>query len=117
MDDASDFDVDPGICEGAILEELTRSVERGAVVYGGDSCVSSFAEHHSDTPSEHTNVVSAAPGWSKPCIVRRSLFSLVKGGTHYPKGSLFSDCEAGLPQLEAMSLDRSVWRAKVSSLT
>ena len=28
-----------------------------------------------------------------------------------------NDCEAGLPQLEALSLDRSAWREKVSSLT
>ena len=27
---------------------------------------------------------------------------------HYPEGSLFSDCEAGMPQLEVLSLDRSV---------
>ena len=32
-------------------------------------------------------------------------------------GSLFSDCEAALPQLEALSLDRPAWRAKVSLLT
>ena len=50
-------------------------------------------------------------------IVRRSLLALVKGGTHYPEGSLFSDCEAALPQLEALSLDRPTWRAKVSLLT
>ena len=49
-------------------------------------------------------------------IVRRSLLARVKGGTHYPEGSLFSDCEAGLPQLEALALDRPPWRAKVSSL-
>ena len=50
-------------------------------------------------------------------IVRRSLLALMKGGTHYPEGSLFSDCVAALPQLEALSLDRPAWRAKVSSLT
>ena len=50
-------------------------------------------------------------------IVRRSVLALVKGGAHYPEGSLFSDCEAGLPQLEALSLDRSAWRDNVSSLT
>ena len=50
-------------------------------------------------------------------IVRCSLLALVKGGTHYPEGSLFSDCEAALPQLEALSLDRPAWRAKVSLLT
>ena len=26
-------------------------------------------------------------------ILRRSLIALVKGGTYYPEGSLFSDCE------------------------
>ena len=45
------------------------------------------------------------------------MLALVKGGTHYPEGSLFSDCEAGLPQFEALSLDRPAWRAKMSSLT
>ena len=50
-------------------------------------------------------------------IVRRSLLALVKGCVHYPEGSLFSDCEASLPQLEAQSLDRSAWRDRVSSLT
>ena len=50
-------------------------------------------------------------------IVRRSLLALVEGGAHYAESSLFSDCEAGLPQLEALSLDRSAWRDKVSSLT
>ena len=41
----------------------------------------------------------------------------VLGVIHYPEGSLCSDCEAGMPQLEALSLDRSAWRDKVSSLT
>ena len=50
-------------------------------------------------------------------IVRCSLLGLVKGGAHYPEGSLFRDCEASLPQLEAQSLDRSAWRDRVSSLT
>ena len=64
LDDASDIDVDPGIREGAIEEKLTLSVERGTVVYEGDNCVSSFAEHHSGKPSESTHVVSSAMGWS-----------------------------------------------------
>ena len=38
-------------------------------------------------------------------IVRRSLMALVKRGTHYPEGSFFSNCEAGLPQFEPLSLD------------
>ena len=50
-------------------------------------------------------------------IVRRSLLALVKGCVHYSEGSLFSDCEASMPQLEAQSLDRSAWRDRVSSLT
>ena len=33
-------------------------------------------------------------------IVRRCLVALVKGGTYYPEGSLFSDCDVdGLHQL------------------
>ena len=39
-------------------------------------------------------------------IVRRSLLALGKGGAQYP------GCEAALPQLEALSLDRSAWRDK-----
>ena len=51
-------------------------------------------------------------------IVRRSLVALVKGGTYYPEGSLFSDCEVdGLHQLMMLATNRSVWRAKVASLT
>ena len=50
-------------------------------------------------------------------IVRRFLLARVKGDTHYPDDSLFSDCETGLHQLEAVFLDRSAWCAKVSSLT
>ena len=48
-------------------------------------------------------------------VVRSSLMAFVKGGTYYPEGSLFSDCEdVGLPNLEAMASNRSVWRAKVA---
>ena len=51
-------------------------------------------------------------------IVRRSLIALVKGGTYYPEGSLFSDCEIdGLHQLMMLATNRSAWRAKVASLT
>ena len=40
LDDASDFDADPGIREGAIEEKLTFGVERGAIIYEGDNhCV------------------------------------------------------------------------------
>ena len=51
-------------------------------------------------------------------IVRRSLVALVKGGTYYPEGSLFSDCTVdGLHQLIMTATNRSAWRAKVASLT
>ena len=51
-------------------------------------------------------------------IVRRSLIARVKGGTYYPEGSLFSDCEVdGLHQLMMLATNRSAWRAKVASLT
>ena len=53
-------------------------------------------------------------------IVWRSLIALVKGGTYYPEGSLFSDCELENLQLVQELLDtaknRSTWRAKVASL-
>ena len=45
------------------------------------------------------------------------MLALVQGGTHYQEGSHSSDCEAGLPQLEAQALERPAWRAKASSLT
>ena len=51
-------------------------------------------------------------------IVRRSLIALVKGGTNYPEGSLFSDCEVdGLHQLIETATNRPAWRAKVASLS
>ena len=50
-------------------------------------------------------------------VVRRSHMARVKGGTYYPEGSMFSDCEdVGLPNLETMASNRFVWRAKVASL-
>ena len=51
-------------------------------------------------------------------IVRCSLIALVKGGTYYPEGSLFSDCEVdGLRQLIETATNRPAWRAKVASLS
>ncbi len=51
-------------------------------------------------------------------IVRRSLIALVKGGTYYPEGSLFSDCEVDyLHKLIETVMNRSAWCAKVASLT
>ena len=50
-------------------------------------------------------------------IVRRSFFALVKGGTHYLDGSLFSDCELEyLQELIDTEMNRSAWRTKVASL-
>ena len=50
-------------------------------------------------------------------IVRRSLIGLVKGGTYYPEGSLFSDCELeSLEELINIATNSSAWRAKVASL-
>ena len=40
-----------------------------------------------------------------------------QGGTHYPEGSLFSDCELeNLQELLDSAKNRSAWRAKVASL-
>ena len=51
-------------------------------------------------------------------IARRSLVALVKGGTYYPEGSQFSDCEVdGLHELIITATNRSAWHAKVASLT
>ena len=51
-------------------------------------------------------------------IVRRSLIVLVKGGTYYPEGSLFSDCEVDyLHELLETATNRSAWRTKRASLT
>ena len=50
-------------------------------------------------------------------IVRRSLIALVKGGTQYPEGRLFGDCEReNLRELLSIAKNRSAWRAKVASL-
>ena len=51
-------------------------------------------------------------------MVRCALMALVTDTSHYPSGSLLSDCEGiALPQLEAMASSRSMWRAKVVSLS
>ena len=42
---------------------------------------------------------------------------LCEGRHALPESSLLSDCDAGLPLLEALLLDCSAWRAKVPSLT
>ena len=47
-----------------------------------------------------------------------ALMALVIDASHYPSGSLFSDCQGiALPQLVAMASSRSMWRAKVTSLS
>ena len=51
-------------------------------------------------------------------IVRCALMALVIDTSHYPSGSLLSDCQGiALPQLVVMALSRSMWRAKVASLS
>ena len=51
-------------------------------------------------------------------MVRCSLMALVIDASHYPTGSLFSDWQGiALPQLVAMASSRSLWRAKVASLS
>ena len=51
-------------------------------------------------------------------MVRCALMALVTDTIHYPSGSLLSDCQGiALPQLEAMASSRSMWRAKVASLS
>ena len=51
-------------------------------------------------------------------IVRYELMALVIDASHYPTGSLFSDCQGiALPQFVAMASSRSMWRTKVASLS
>ena len=51
-------------------------------------------------------------------MVRRALMALVSDTIMYPTGSLFSDCQGvALPQLVAMASNRTMWRAKVASLS
>ena len=46
------------------------------------------------------------------------LLGLVSDSVMYPTGSLFSDCQGvALPQLVAMASNRTMWRAKVASLS
>ena len=45
-------------------------------------------------------------------VVRRALVALAKGGTIYPKRSLFMDCPAmAMDQLVALSQRRGAWNA------
>ena len=51
-------------------------------------------------------------------MVRCALMALVIDASHYPTGSLFSDCQGiALPQLVAMVSSHSTWRANVASLS
>ena len=51
-------------------------------------------------------------------MVRCAVMALVTDTSHYPSGSLLSDCRGiALPQLEAMASSRSMWHAKVASLS
>ena len=50
-------------------------------------------------------------------MVQCALMALVTDTSHYPSGSLFSDCQGiALPQLVVMASSRSMWRAKIASL-
>ena len=50
-------------------------------------------------------------------VVRRALVALAKGGTVYPKGSLFMDCQAmAMDQLVALAQRRGVWNALAKQL-
>ena len=50
-------------------------------------------------------------------VVQRALVSLAKGGTVYPKGSLFMDCQAmDMDQLVALAQRRGAWDALAKQL-
>ncbi len=50
-------------------------------------------------------------------VVRRALVALAKGGTVYPKGSLFMDFQAmDMDQLVALAQQRGVWNALAKQL-
>ena len=50
-------------------------------------------------------------------VVRRALVALAKGGTVYPKGSLFMDCQAmEMHQLVALAQRRCAWNPLVKQL-
>ena len=50
-------------------------------------------------------------------VVRRALVALAKGGTVYPKGSLFMDCQAmEMDQLVALAQRRGAWNALAKQL-
>ena len=54
---------------------------------------------------------------SESRVVRRALVALVKGGTVYPKGSLFVDCQTmEMHQLVALAQRRSAWNALAKQL-
>ena len=51
-------------------------------------------------------------------MVQRALMALMMDSSQYPTDSLFSDCQGvALSQLVAMASNRSMWRAKVASLS
>ena len=50
-------------------------------------------------------------------VVRRALVALAKGGTVYPKGSLFMDCQAmEMDKLVALAQRRGAWNALAKQL-
>ena len=87
---------------------------------------------------EHYRETATAPAYDLVLAVRRrrlsylghvlrmpsdrmvlcALMALMTDTSHYPSGSLLRDCQGiALPQLEAMAPSRSMWRAKVASLS
>ena len=67
---------------------------------------------------EHYRETATAPAYDLVLAVRCALMALVTDISHYPSGSLLSDCQGiALPQLEAMASSRSMWRAKGASLS
>ena len=49
-------------------------------------------------------------------LVRRTLFALTKGGTDYPKGSLFMDVEdSAIEDLVCLAKDKNSWKLLVGS--
>ena len=52
--------------------------------------------------------------WSLTWSLTRTVVRMINGFNS--RWAASSDCEAGLPQLEALALDCEAWRAKVSSL-
>ena len=124
------------VCVGSSLTHcceawtLTRAVTRS--INGSNSrCLHVMTgEHYRETATAPAYVLVLAvrrrrlryPGhvlrMPSHRMVRCALMALVIDASHYPSGSLFSDCQGiAPPQLVAMASSRSMWRAKVASLS